>query len=267
LRRREKLFWLCAGAALIVLFLSIIPSHYEICEVAEKTKEKDCASYQVAQFLLIKIPQFLDVHNWLITALFAGLVTLFTWRLWQATNELRVSTDKLWDAGERQLAHGTKTAERQLRAYIFAHPAMLTVKLRHATGSIGKFTVRYETKNWGQTPAYRIRNAAFIRKLPSPLPDDFAIVPPIWKDQRNVSLGPGQSMFSDCSESYSLTKGEGYYIIGLIEYFDTFGHEKRTTKFCYTVDVEAFVAANAGGTSPGGSDVAFGIAQQHNEAD
>ena len=40
LRRREKLFWLCTGATLIVLLLSIIPSHYEICAVAEKTKEE-----------------------------------------------------------------------------------------------------------------------------------------------------------------------------------------------------------------------------------
>src|SRR4051812_41746094 len=95
----------------------------------------------------------------------------------------------------------------------------------------------------------------------------FNVVSPRWSDKRNVSLGPGQSMFSDCSEPYSLTKGEGYYIIGLIEYFDTFGHEKRTTKFCYTVDVEAFVAAAAAGNKSDGSDVAFGIAPQHNEAD
>jgi hypothetical protein len=114
-RRRERLFWICVGAALIVLFLSIIPSHYEICDEAEKTKGEHCPSYQVAQFLWIKIPQFLDVHNWLITALFAGLVTLFTWRLWQATNELRVSTDKLWRAGESQMELIKANAAEQSR--------------------------------------------------------------------------------------------------------------------------------------------------------
>jgi hypothetical protein len=113
LRLREKLFWLCVGAALIVLFLSIIPSHYEICEATEKTKEEHCTSYQVAQFLGIKIAQFLDVHNWLVTALFAGLVTLFTWRLWQATYELRVSTDSLWDAGNEQRLSAEGIAKRQ----------------------------------------------------------------------------------------------------------------------------------------------------------
>jgi hypothetical protein len=60
LSRREKLFWLSIGAALIVLFLSIIPSHYEICEIAEKTQEKDCTSYQVVPFVGIKIAQILD---------------------------------------------------------------------------------------------------------------------------------------------------------------------------------------------------------------
>jgi hypothetical protein len=115
LRVREKLFWLCVGAALVVLFLSLIPSHYEICEISDKTKEEHCARYQVAQFLGIKISQFLDVHNWLVTALFAGLVTLFTWRLWQATTELRESTDKLWNAGERQLKLAAETSAAQSR--------------------------------------------------------------------------------------------------------------------------------------------------------
>jgi hypothetical protein len=166
----------------------------------------------------------------------------------------------------RLIWNAEATAIRQLRAYIFAQPVVLSVEIGIPTGVIKKITIRYEVKNWGQTPAYRIRNAGFIRKLPSTLPEDFAVISPQQSDWKNAVLGPGQSIFSDCSESYLPTEGQAYYIIGLIEYFDTFGREKRTTKFCYTVDVEGFVAGG-GGNKPGGSDVAFGIAPQHNEAD
>jgi len=48
-----------------------------------------------------------------LTALFAGLVTLFTWRLWQATNELRVSTDRLWKAGDEQLKFVKESSAEQ----------------------------------------------------------------------------------------------------------------------------------------------------------
>lgn len=108
MRRREKLFWLCAGAALIVLLLSLIPSYYEICEISEKTKEEHCARYQVAQFLGIKIPQFLDRMGGVLTALATLAIAAFTLTL-------KRSTDRLWDAGERQLKLAADTAAAQSR--------------------------------------------------------------------------------------------------------------------------------------------------------
>ena len=81
---------------MVVGVMSLIPTHYEICEVSEKTKEEHCASYQVAQFLGIKIPQFLDRMGGVLTALATVAIAAFTLTLKRAT-------DRLWDAGERQL--------------------------------------------------------------------------------------------------------------------------------------------------------------------
>ena len=76
--RRERLFWLCAGAALIVLFLSLVPGHYEICEIAEKTKEEHCTTYRVLPFLVIKIGKVLDALGAAITALATIAIAWFT---------------------------------------------------------------------------------------------------------------------------------------------------------------------------------------------
>jgi hypothetical protein len=108
LRRREKLFWLCIGAILIVLFLSIIPSHYPICEVTEKSQEKDCPSYQFVPFIAIKVQQILDRMGGVLTALATIAIACFTL-------SLRQSTDKLWDAGERQLKLLSDTSAAQSR--------------------------------------------------------------------------------------------------------------------------------------------------------
>ena len=178
MRRREKLFWLCVGAALFLLVLSIIPSHYPICDESEKTQAKNCPSYQVAQFLWIKIPQFLDVHNWLVTALFAGLVTLFTWRLWLATNELRASTDKLWESGDKQITIGKQSADAATKSAKVADEAMFmayrpyifvtSAELNHAldpttfdfSGAPISTTVDLMVENHGSTPATIMRVCA-----------------------------------------------------------------------------------------------------------
>jgi hypothetical protein len=108
LSRREKLFWLCAGAALIVLVFSLVPTHYDICDAAEKSKEERCTPYQVVPFVSIKVAQILDKAGGIITALATIAIALFTFTLKRAT-------DKLWDAGERQLELLTTTNAAQSR--------------------------------------------------------------------------------------------------------------------------------------------------------
>jgi hypothetical protein len=149
LRRREQLFWLCAGAALVVLVLSLIPSHYEICEVAEKTKEEHCARYQVAQFLGIKVPQILDRMGGVLTALATLAIAAFTLTLKRAT-------DRLWDAGERQLKLAADTAAAQshdMQASIkaaekAADAAKLTAEAAKVAADIAKSTLIETDRPW-----------------------------------------------------------------------------------------------------------------------
>jgi hypothetical protein len=102
--------------------------------------------------------KFLDEHNWLVNALFAGLLTLFTWRLWRATTDLRDSTEKLWTAGEKQ----TAVAERQAkiaedvfvkleRPYIFVFGAK-GFEVDPEDPDQGAFA-KYQVANYGKTPA------------------------------------------------------------------------------------------------------------------
>jgi hypothetical protein len=115
LSRSEKAFWLIVGALLVIGFIFLIPAYQQVCEQGKEANQKDCPSYHVALVALRHVAEFFDVHNWLIGALFAGLVTLFTWRLWQATAGLKDSTDKLWRAGDRQMELIEASAAEQSR--------------------------------------------------------------------------------------------------------------------------------------------------------
>jgi hypothetical protein len=179
-----------------------------------------------------------------------------------ATALLAIITFGLVHVARRQI----KTTEAQLRAYVFGTAKTLNIECAKETGNPTKIIIQYETKNWGQTPAYRIRNASFIRKMPWPLTRDFVVKSPKWDNPQHVTLAPGQGMFQDASATYeTLPKDQRYYIIGLIEYFDGFSRRCRRTKFCVSVDVEAFLKRAAG--RAGSDGVAFDVASHHNEAD
>jgi hypothetical protein len=89
--------FLLGFATLLAIFLltSDIAAHYEICE---NTKEgaKECVSYNVLSYAMHKVGAAFDTYNAVITAIATAFIAWFTL-------SLRQSTDKLWDAGERQL--------------------------------------------------------------------------------------------------------------------------------------------------------------------
>jgi hypothetical protein len=166
--------------SLVVLFtlfatawwLSIIPHDVAVCSYSYENGQQECSRYNSIRFAIWRSATFFDEHNWIIATIFAGLLTLFTWRLWRATADLKGSTDKLWEAGEKQIAVTDKsavaaekaakaatdtaktmeeTAERQLRAYITVE----SVKYEVVTAPIPhNARARVAVKNYGQTPAY-----------------------------------------------------------------------------------------------------------------
>lgn len=114
-----------------------------------------------------------------LLVIFNGMLALFTWRLYAATKGLftetaglREATDRLYLAGEEQLKVSSKaadaaraavelsdkTAEHQLRAYVFVREAFI----RNLDGPDAP-VVHIYVKNYGQTPAYKYVNAGAVR--------------------------------------------------------------------------------------------------------
>ena len=105
--RRAKIVGLSIGAVLLVLLLlEFIPYYGQICVLAEDSKVVSCTSYQLLPFTALKAAQFLDKMGGAITALATIAIAIFTFTLKRAT-------DKLWDAGERQLNLLAETSAAQ----------------------------------------------------------------------------------------------------------------------------------------------------------
>jgi hypothetical protein len=93
---------------LLIFLLSLdIAAHYEVCDTT-KEGAKECARYGVVHFALHEIAAALDSYNGLITAIATICIAWFTF-------SLRQSTDRLWDAGERQIALARESSGSQGR--------------------------------------------------------------------------------------------------------------------------------------------------------
>src|ERR1700737_1181327 len=83
----------------------------QICEYNQTTKHEDCTTYSLFPFLFIQIAKTLNDYGVAITAVATVAIGIFTLTL-------KLSTDRLWNAGEKQRRLYEDTAERQLRAYV-----------------------------------------------------------------------------------------------------------------------------------------------------
>lgn len=92
----------------LLLIIRLIPYYGQICEPAGEAKVANCTSYQLLPFIVFETAQFLDKMGGAITALATIAIAIFTFTLKRAT-------DKLWDAGERQLNFLTETSAAQSR--------------------------------------------------------------------------------------------------------------------------------------------------------
>jgi hypothetical protein len=222
------------SAILVALLLTlsvvfaVLPS--EVCEKEKGANEEHCATHSLGVKVIYETAFFLDKWNAVILAFATIAIAGFTLTL-------RNSTDKLWDAGERQLRQSRESSERQLRAYIAITGCQYkTVGNRWVV--VGRF------KNVGQTPAFRIRiqGHAFVKSFP--LKEI-----PAWDESRNdlseIALFPTEDVpyyeIGDFRRTDAdMTKpesdrppapigGNALWLIVQIRYFDTFSHEHRTS--------------------------------------
>jgi len=89
--------------ALVFVLTSDAASHYEVCEIS-KEGAKECTSNGIIGLTFRKIGSSLDIFGALITAIATIFIARFTFTLKQ-------STDRLWDAGERQIVHLKTSSE------------------------------------------------------------------------------------------------------------------------------------------------------------
>ena len=170
------------------------------------------------------------------------LVVIFTYGLFLATVWLVWATLKLWKAGDEQLRHLSDTAERQLRAYVFA-----------VVGRVRRFAVNEPVeivitmKNTGQTPAYQFHYVMNIALSSEPFG---AVVHALdFSDPRKATMGPGEisSSFASFDAGFRLSQQQidlveagsaAIWAYGGIRYNDAFGKARSTKfRFIYTGNV------------------------------
>jgi len=218
----------CVVAAFLILdFVSVLSTCQKPQqEKSQESTEKGCG---FAQSLIYReaeiIFEWIDRRHDLVTAAATIVIALFTFTLWRAT-------DRLWDAGERQLAHLNETAERQLRAYVNIIKIIgRNLDDRHA------FTI--EIRNYGQTPAYDVRTeGAIVLTTQTPLEHELALPadPPFIGGAGTLAPGAENHIRIEIKPPLSNEEldqvrlgTKAIYIFGRIRYIDAFNHHRQTS--------------------------------------
>jgi hypothetical protein len=223
----------------------------QICEYNQATEHEDCTTYSLLPFLLIQVFNTLNYYGVAITALATVAIGVFTLTL-------KLSTDRLWVAGEKQRKLSEDTARRQLRAYVFvAQVEIVDV----GTSNVNAAVI---IRNTGQTPAYDVTVStganAFnipgnVTFTPTPVGPDSSrfIFGPDGLGRRNISL---HSIIGAQTAIAAIKNGNGaLYVWGEILYKDAFG-EGQHTRFRHMI----------GGTASWPSDNMMTVCQDGNEA-
>lgn len=153
------------------------------------------------------------------------------------TGALFLATAALIFTGLAQWWETRRNADRQLRAYLSVISG--GVKAKNKDGNVF-LVVKFEIKNAGQTPAYKVSTwfDAEVRDLPQFVPA-FAVAPPPETRGGQSIVGPGTSIelhgadLPVTADAYTmLSTGEmnALYVWGQVDYVDAFG-KPRWTKF------------------------------------
>jgi hypothetical protein len=233
-RHQAVLGFLLATALWAVFFvLQSEPSaHYQICETNQYTGKESCTSHHLLYVALWYIEYVINPAT--ITAYATMAIAWFTLTLKKATDSLRAG-------GDQQLAHLENTAERQLRAYVFAGSAIIS----HLEDDGGVPEAQVFIKNVGQTPAYKVASVAGFAASIYPAPPDLNLIitdAELGQAHTRTDMGPGQTEIAIASprprlnrplteqERDELARGEAViHVYGRISYRDIFGREQHTS--------------------------------------
>lgn len=161
------------------------------------------------------------------------ILSVFTIAIALATISLAWYTAQLWGATRLLAIDAKESAERQLRAYVFAaHDSPITLYKE-------KFlSVQIDIKNLGQTPANEVICRASIGLYPyplkSPLPPEDGPSPsqsPLFTNQIIKQFPTLEKPLAPTDLNAILAKNKAIYVWGKITYVDVFKNQ-RTTTFC-----------------------------------
>jgi hypothetical protein len=92
-----------AGITLLLIAAWLSGSTAQICEYNQSTHQNNCATYSLVSYFFIESGSVLNYYGALITALATVAIAGFTYTL-------KRSTDRLWEAGKKQLEHAKNEA-------------------------------------------------------------------------------------------------------------------------------------------------------------
>ena len=238
--------WLWAGLALLLFGVATALLGKGITCNYVGTARETCSEQYVTLIAAEKVLAFLNDFNGLMAASAGIAVAYFT-------RELKRSTDRLWEAGERQIKEARKsadaakraaeaaeksvammddTARRQMRAYVTIDPAGIE-KILLPT-QIARITI----KNSGDLPASDVRWIIYSDIDENRLRKDFDVdVTKIEPGTNLLAPKDGMSRFQDLHHAKATVEKIGrdeaaLYVWGQVFYQDGFGKE-RWTKFCH----------------------------------
>jgi hypothetical protein len=252
--------FLLGFASLLIIFLlsSDFAAHYEVCETT-KEGARECANYSVIHFVVHKIRTALDSYNGLITAIATIFIAWFTL-------SLRQSTDKLWDAGERQLklladtsaiqsrdmqdsiAVAKRSAEVAENSIVQLQRALIVLTNFNIDTLVrGQSIIGYQIsamfENTGNTIAKRYTGNANIVMWDGDLPPAFPFADRQSVGVANGFVGPRVKVPFPISIAIQdvldiLKKKRRGFMYGWVEYEDVFEiGRKRRTEFCVELDI------------------------------
>jgi hypothetical protein len=200
------------------------PEHSE--QTTDNNKPKYCPAFHTGvKVLFAATNDAFERYEKLIIGGFTIVLAVSTIGLWLATN-------KLWEAGERQLKHLGETAAMELRAYVSVENGANTLQFK-AT----RFEFRPVVVNNGTTPAGNVTIASNLGLVSPIIPTNFDYELSKPTDGSVATLAAHKDKFHQVvfhrkatrAELRLIKKGELiFHLYGTVFYSDIFNIERRT---------------------------------------
>jgi hypothetical protein len=188
------------------------------------------------------------IAQWIVAVTGIAALGISAWAVWLVARSLKLNRKMLREAEKATRASSAavavtyKTAERQLRAYLFVTGKAIVFKPDEP------LRVVFAYENAGQTPAYDVKCYRVFVDAPYPLPEEKFLPESIEESEARQDVAARAVIYPKgdfCGDQETpfpctvdglrtkMTNGR-FYFVGFVVYRDAF-KRRRTTKFCTTI--------------------------------